>query len=135
MTMSYIQKFNSEFFRFCCVGVLCTLLDWGIFSLCCFILPYQISLVIGFIISFVANYWLSALWTFKQAPTKRRFVGMIGVHLINLFVVRMGILTALIDIVNIEERIAYIPTLLISAITSFLMVRYVFKKKKDTTQF
>jgi putative flippase GtrA len=116
----------AEFFRFCCVGGICTIIDWAVFSLVCFVLPYQVGVVIGFGVSFCVNYWLTALWTFKKAPTKRNFAGLITAHLINLFVVRMGVLTLLVEVAMFPERVAYIPTLIISAITSFIMVRFVF---------
>lgn len=118
----------AEFVRFCTVGVICAIIDWTVFSIACFITKYQISVIAGFVVSFVANYLLSAHWTFKKKPTKSNFVGLISAHLINLFIVRMGVLYILVEIVGLQERISYIPTLMISAITSFVMVRYVFKK-------
>lgn len=118
---------HGEFFRFCCVGSLCAFVDWLCFTASCTIFPYRVSVVIGFVISLIINYVLTAKWTFKKKYTKKNFINMICAHLINIIIVRMGLLYILIDLLTIAEYWAYIPTLMISAVTSFIMVRYAFK--------
>lgn len=118
---------QAQFLRFCCVGALCTFIDWGVFCVSCNVVSYQIAAIFGFIVSFMVNYILTALWTFKTSPTKKNFAGMIVAHILNLFVVRMGLLFILVDMLQLNERIAYIPTLFASAITSFILMKFVFK--------
>lgn len=122
-----INRVNITFIRFCMVGSVCAAIDWITFSLSNLLFPYQVSVVIGFTISYLVNFWLTSGWTFHKRPTKRKFVGMLSAHLINLFVVRVLVLMLLIEIVGIQENVAYIPTLILSAVTSFFMIRYVFK--------
>lgn len=119
---------KAEFLKFCCVGAVCAFIDWSVYSLFCFIFPYQAAVLMGFSVSLIVNYRLTAVWTFKKKPTAGNFVGMVCAHLVNLFVVRMALLMLFVEILLLDERIAYIPTLLIAAITSFLMIRYVFKR-------
>lgn len=125
-----IDKPYNEFLRFCIVGCVAALIDILVFNIFNFFAVYQICVVAGFVISWFCNYFLSAKWTFKEKPTKANFFGMLVAHLVNLFVVRMGLMYIFVDLVNLNERIAYIPTLILAAITSFLMVRFAFKKTK-----
>lgn len=119
---------DNSLVRFCEVGGLCAFIDWATFTALCTIVPYRLAVVAGFAVSFVVNYWLTAKWTFKKEMSTQKFAGMLGAHLINLFVVRMGVLYILVELVAIEESVAYIPTLIIAALTSYLMVKYVFKR-------
>lgn len=123
-----IAKYE-EFIKFCIVGCFCAGIDLLVFNIFKFFSVYRVCVVAGFIVSWCVNYILSSKWTFKEKPTVKNFGGMLIAHLINLFVVRMGLMFLFVDILNINSRLAYIPTLLISAITSFLMVRIAFKYK------
>ena len=125
-----------EFVKFCIVGTLCAGIDLLFFNLVRFFASYQLSVIAGFVISWLVNYFMSSYWTFQEKPTKTNFIGMLSAHLINLFVVRMGVMYVLVDVLSLNSRIAYIPTLIIAAITSFIMVRFCFKYKKyDTAKF
>jgi len=121
---------SKEFIKFCIVGAICTAVDYIVYITASMILKYQTAVILGFIISFGVNYFLTALWTFQVNPTKNKFVGMVTCHLINLFVVRIGLLTLFIEIFLLDKNIAYLPVLVISALTSFIMMKFVFKTKK-----
>lgn len=121
---------KNEFLRFCCVGCIAAAIDVAVFNIFKFFAIYQICVVMGFVISWLCNYFLSARWTFREKPTKQNFVGMLIAHLVNLLVVRMGLMYLLVDVLGINERIAYVPTLVIAAVTSFIMVRFAFKNHK-----
>lgn len=117
----------SEFIRFCVVGCTAALIDMGVYNVFKFFAIYQICVVAGFVISWLCNYYLSAKWTFREKPTKENFVGMLTAHLLNLFVVRMGLMYIFVDLLHMNERLAYVPTLAIAAVTSFIMVRFAFR--------
>lgn len=123
----YTDPRLAEFFRFCVVGVICTLLDAAIFYLVINWTPYEVALVSGYCISLIVNYLLTVTWTFKQKATKKNAVGVIAAHLINLFIVRMGLMHIFVAM-GLTDRQAYIPTLLISMVTNFVLVRYAVKK-------
>lgn len=116
-----------EFVRFCIVGVICTLLDAAIYYLLVDILPYEYSLTIAYCLSLVVNYLLTVTWTFKQKATSQNAIGVVGAHLVNLFIVRMGLMHVFMS-VGLTEKVAYIPTLLISMVTNYIIVRFVVKR-------
>ena len=119
---------SAEFVRFCIVGVIATALDAGIFYLVRLFAPYQVALVSGYCLSLIVNYLLTIYWTFKKKPTTGNLVGVIAAHMFNLFVVRMSLMWIFVNIMEIPDRIAYIPTLLISMVTNFLVVRFAVNK-------
>lgn len=122
-----IRGKKNEFLRFCIVGFLCTLVDAIIFLASNIIFSYQISLICGYLISLILNYYLTIHWTFRSKSNLRNAVGIILAHLFNLFIVRMGLMFLFVDICGAADIFAYVPTLLISVITNFLIIRFVVK--------
>ncbi len=119
---------SAEFIRFCIVGVIATALDAAIFYLVRLFASYQIALVSGYCLSLIVNYLLTIYWTFKKKPSTGNLFGVIAAHMFNLFVVRMSLMWIFVNITEIPDRIAYIPTLLISMVTNFLVVRFAVNK-------
>lgn len=113
-----------EFIRFCIVGTFATLIDAAVFYIVRQFTCYQIALVGGYVLSLIVNYFLTVLWTFRQKPTMMNALGVLVAHMINLFVVRMSLMYLFVDMLGINDRIAYIPTLLISMFTNYIVVRY-----------
>ena len=127
------EIYNSDpklgvFLRFCIVGVISTALDAAIFYLVRLFASYQVALVSGYCLSLIVNYLLTIYWTFKKKPTTGNLVGVIAAHMFNLFVVRMSLMWIFVNVADIPDRIAYIPTLLISMVTNFLVVRFAVNK-------
>jgi len=114
-----------EFYRFCVVGVIATVIDVIVFHIVRTFAIYQIALICGYLFSLIINYVLTILWTFKRKMSWRNVIGIIIAHLINLFVVRMNLMYIFVDNMNIYDRYAYFITLFISTITNFLIVRFV----------
>lgn len=121
---------NSEFVRFCIVGVICTAIDAVIFYAVRSFASYPVALVSGYVLSLIVNYFLTIYWTFKSKPNAKNAIGVVAAHLFNLFIVRMGLMYIFVDFISINDRIAYIPTLAISVITNFLIVKLVINKLK-----
>lgn len=117
-----------EFVRFCVVGTICTGIDAGIFYLVNLIAPYTIALICGYLISLSVNYILTVLWTFKTYPNARNLIGIVSAHIFNLFVVRMGLMRLFVEVASLTDSIAYIPTLIISVITNFFIIKLVINK-------
>ena len=122
-----------QFIRFCIVGGTCAIIDAIVFYIVRLFAPYQVALVSGYLISLCANYFLTIYWTFKTSPSAHNFVGIIGAHMFNLFVVRMGLMWLFVEVFEWDDSIAYIPLAIISAVTNFLVIRTVvkFSKKKS----
>lgn len=116
-----------ELIRFCIVGMIATGIDAAIFYLFKSFTNYQYSLVAGYLVSLIFNYLMTVYWTFSVKSNARHFAGIISVHLLNLFVIRMGLMYFFINIMGLTDSVAYLPMLLISIAASFSMVRYVVK--------
>ena len=84
-----MKKLFEQIMKFGVVGVIATLIDWGIFAICTriFHIHYAISNIIGFSISVIFNYWASVKWVFdvdKEKDSKRNFVLFIIFSVIGL---------------------------------------------------
>ena len=119
---------SHEFLRFCIVGAFCTGIDAALFYLFRSFTSYQISLVCGYIISLIVNYFLTIYWTFKTKSNVKNLIGVVSVHLLNLFVIRIGLMFIYVDLMSINDRIAYLPTLLISVVINYILVKFVVHK-------
>lgn len=117
-----------EFMRFCVVGAVCTALDMALFYLLRIIVPYQAALVGGYVISLVVNYMFTIRWTFRTRSTMGNAIGIVSVHLFNLFVVRMGLMHVFTSVCQLSDDVAFIPTLIISVITNFVIIKVVVNK-------
>lgn len=89
---------------------------------------YRIALASGYILSLIVNYFLTIYWTFRSTPSLSNVLGVIFAHLVNLFVVRMGLMFLFVDICGLDERISYLPTLAISMVTNFLILKLCIEK-------
>ncbi|MBQ0020615.1 MAG: GtrA family protein [Bacteroidales bacterium] len=118
----------AEFIRFCIVGVISTGIDAAIFYIVRLIAPYQVALVSGYTLSLIVNYLLTVYWTFRKKPSKGNFFGVIAAHMFNLFVVRMSLMWIFVNMMALSDKTAYIPTLLISMVTNFIIVRFAVKR-------
>lgn len=118
----------APFLRFCIVGAICTALDAAIFYLMRHLVPYQIALVTGYVLSLIINYFLTVYWTFKSRPTVKNTIGIVAAHLFNLFVVRMGLMHIFVNHIGLSDSVAYLPTLVISVITNFVIIKFVVEK-------
>lgn len=132
-----IEKYKTnkeiiEFIKFCIVGGICTIIDASIFYIVRLFAPYQIALTSGYCFSLIVNYFLTIYWTFKKKASIKNALGVIGAHLFNLFIVRMGLMYLFVDYLNMNDSIAYIPTLFISMITNFIVVKYAVNKLSKT---
>lgn len=121
------QSFG-ELFRFCIVGTIATVIDAAVFYLVRQFAVYQVALISGYFISLVVNYFLTVIWTFKQKPSVNNAIAVVLAHLFNLFVVRMGVMYLLVVQLYVNDRYAYIPTVILSVATNFIIVRFLVKR-------
>ena len=130
------NKETRQFIRFCIVGGTCAIIDAAIFYIVRLFAPYQVALVSGYLISLCVNYLLTVYWTFRTESSVLNLVGIVGAHMFNLFVVRMGLMLFFVELLGLRDSIAYIPMAVISAVTNYLVIRTVVKysKKKRTVE-
>ena len=123
-----------EFLRFCFVGVLATGIHYGIYLLLIKTSSLEgqfwinAAYLIGFIISWLCNLWMTARITFKTHLSLKRGVGFAVTHGLNylLHLLFLNIFLAL----GVTEQIAPIPVYCCVVPINFVLVRIVFKSNK-----
>ncbi|MCF0180234.1 MAG: GtrA family protein [Bacteroidales bacterium] len=112
-----------EFVRYCIVGVLATIIDMAIFYSMKLIVHYNIALISGYCLSLIFNYFMTVYWTFSTKSSARNLIGVVSAHMINLFVVRMGLMWLFVNLVGLESGIAFLPTIVVSVFVNFFVLR------------
>lgn len=115
-----------EIIRFGIVGVIATALHYGIYWLLQKVINVNVAYTIGYFLSFVVNYLLSAKFTFHKKKSIKNGVGFGGAHLFNYFL-QIGLLNFFLWL-GISKTLAPIPVYCIAIPTNFLIVRFVFRK-------
>ena len=124
-----IKKVSGEFIRFGIVGGLSTALHYGIYYLLQLYINVNIAYTIGYILSFVGNFFLTSYFTFGTAPSWTKLVGMMGAHGVN-YLLHIALLNLFLWI-GVAQQWAPIPVFAIAIPVNFILVRFVFKHKKS----
>lgn len=131
------DKRLSEIVRFCIVGGIATVIQYGIYVVFVDAVGVKAvpSTMISYAISFLFNYLLSSYFTFRKQPTAQNVVGFISSHAIN-----MGMQTGMVAIFKgiVGKTLALLPAFAICIPLNYLMVRFafnneLFKNKKKTS--
>ena len=122
------QRFR-EFVRFGIVGVLATIIHYGVYLLLNRWIEVNIAYTIGYVVSLCCNLWLTAHFTFKTSVTSKRTVGFAVSHGVN-YLLHILFLNLFLWI-GVTEKWAPLPVYCIVFPINFLLVRTVFKKIKD----
>lgn len=117
-----------EIIRFCIVGTLATGIHYGVYLLLNQLILVWLAYSIGYVVSFIFNFYLTSVFTFKSKATIKKGIGFIFCHLVN-YILHLLFLTFFIWM-GVEENYAPIPVYLIVIPINFLLVRFVFKTKK-----
>ncbi len=117
----------NEAVRFAFVGGLATVLHYGIYLVLQRFLQVDLAYTIGYITSFIANFYLTAYFTFHSSPSWKKLMGMGGAHAIN-YILHITLLNVFLWI-GISKTYAPIPVFAIAIPINFILVRFVFKKK------
>lgn len=120
-----------EFLRFGLVGGFCTALHYGIYYLLQLTINVNVAYTLGYVLSFIANFYLTSYFTFGTAPSWRKLAGMSGAHAVN-YALHILLLNLFLRI-GIPQEWAPIPVFAIAIPVNFLLVRFVFKPKKEST--
>ena len=117
-----------EFVRFALVGVIATAIHYLLYFVLQKTMNAGMAYTIGYAVSFVANFLLTSVFTFKAKATVKKGVGFGAAHLCN-YLLQMGLLYAVLAI-GVRRDIAPVPVYCIAIPLNFLMVRFVFKSHK-----
>ncbi|MBQ4146831.1 MAG: GtrA family protein [Prevotella sp.] len=115
-----------EILRFGIVGVVATLLHYVIYWILQHWINVNVAYTIGYFLSFIANYFLSAQFTFREKTTTRNGIGFAGAHLFN-YIFQMVLLNIFLWL-GVSKALAPLPVYCIAVPVNFILVRTVFKK-------
>ena len=121
-----------EFLRYVIVGTLATGIHYGVYALLLMLgssfIWSNVAYSVGYILSFVANFYLTSYFTFRTKPSWGKLGGMVGAHIIN-YGMHILLLNFFI-LVGVPEKFAPIPVFCIVIPVNFILVRFVFKNHK-----
>ena len=115
-----------EVLRFGIVGVVATVLHYVIYWILQHWINVNVAYTIGYFLSFIANYFLSAQFTFREKTTTRNGIGFAGAHLFN-YLFQMVLLNIILWL-GVSKALAPLPVYCIAVPVNFILVRTVFKK-------
>lgn len=115
-----------EFVRFAIVGGIATVIHYGIYLLLKLVIDINVSYSIGYIISLLCNFYLTAKFTFKSETSVKKGAGFIASHIVN-YLLHIFLLNVFISI-GIPSSLAPIPVYCIAIPVNFLLVRTVFRR-------
>lgn len=124
--MKHLKRFP-EFIRFVMVGILATALHYGIYFLLQRFINVNIAYTLGYALSFIANFYLTAYFTFGKKPSWSKAFGFGGAHLFN-YLLHIGLLNTVLWL-GLSKTLAPIPVFAIAIPVNFLLIRFVFKRK------
>ena len=124
---SIIIKYQEQI-RFIIVGVLATIIHYGLYLIFNLIFVSWLSYSIGYGISFLCNFYLSSVFTFKAKASIKKRIGFGICHGIN-YLLHIVLLSLFLKL-GLKEEFAPIPVFAITIPVNFLLVRFVFKSGK-----
>ena len=118
---------TGEIVRFGLVGVTATLIQYGVYLL---LLPYVsagIANTVGYVVSFIFNFYASTRFTFRVKANAKRGAGFALSHLAN-YLLQMATLALFIHL-GIPKSLAPIPMYMVCVPVNFLLVRFFLKHR------
>ena len=90
----------------------------------------NVAYTIGYVLSFLVNYYLTAHFTFKEKASAKNGLGFGGAHLVN-YLLHIVLFNFFLWI-GLSRELAPIAVLAIAVPTNFVLVRFVFKHFKHS---
>lgn len=128
--MKNIVQFDNkwyQFVRFVIVGIIATIIHYGIYWLLINVINVSLAYTIGYLVSFVCNFFLTSYFTFKSEATIKKGFGFGFAHCVN-YLLHIGLLNLFLYF-GMEKDLAPIPVFCMVIPVNFLLVRYVFNRK------
>jgi putative flippase GtrA len=118
-----------ELIRFGIVGTTAAAIHYGVYWVLQHWINVNVAYTIGYAISFLLNYYLSAHFTFKEKASAKNGIGFGSAHLFN-YCLHIVLLNFFLWI-GLSRELAPIAVLAIAVPTNFVLVRFAFKKFKS----
>ncbi len=125
-SMLFSRETFFELVRFGVVGVVATALHYGVYWLLHGVMDVNVAYTLGYLVSFVANYLLSARFTFRKKKSVKNGLGFASAHLFN-YLLQISLLNFFIWL-GVSKMLAPVPVYCVAIPTNFLIVRLVFRK-------
>ncbi len=113
-----------ELFRFGIVGIVSTVLHYVIYWVLQHRIEVNIAYTIGYILSFLANYWLSAHFTFHRQVSVKNGIGFGGAHAVN-YMLHIVLLNFFLWL-GLSNEVAPLGVFAVAIPVNFILVRFVF---------
>lgn len=113
--------------RYCLVGGIATALHYGIYLLLNLWIFTWLAYTVGYVLSFVANYFLTNYFTFRTRPSLQNGAGFALSHIIN-YSLHIALLELFLWI-GIPETWAPIPVYCIVVPVNYLLLRLFFTSR------
>lgn len=117
-----------ELFRFGIVGILATVIHYGIYLILSKVMISWLAYSFGYVISFLFNFYFSSVFTFKVKVSLNKGIGFGISHGINYML--HIILFSLFLKLGINVKYAPIPVFAVAIPLNFMLVRFIFKSNK-----
>ena len=117
-----------QFLRFCVNGGVSAGIHYGVYVLAMQFIQIDIAYSLGYIVSFIYNYFMTCYWTFHARPTWMRLLGFSGSHGVNYLI--HVVLFHFLTVWGVHHLVAPVLVLMVAVPTNFLILRYVYGKKK-----
>ena len=114
-----------EMVRFGITGVLATAIHYGIYWVLQHWIDVNVAYTIGYAISFLMNYCLSAHFTFREKKSAKNGIGFATAHFLN-YTWHIVLLNFFLWL-GISPELAPIGVYAIAVPTNFILVRFAFK--------
>ncbi|MBO7129458.1 MAG: GtrA family protein [Prevotella sp.] len=118
-----------ELIRFGIVGTTAAAIHYGVYWVLQHWMNVNVAYTIGYIVSFLVNYYLSARFTFKEKTSTKNGLGFGLAHLTN-YLLHIVLFNFFLWI-GLSREIAPLAVLAIAVPTNFVLVRFVFKHFKS----
>ena len=126
----FLNKQNLyEVIRFGIVGTIAAILQVVFYFLLTGPIGHNLALFVSYALALVVNFLLTTYFTFRVKASKKRGLGFFASHAIN-FLLQFLLLNFYVSIVGLDKKIAIIPVLAVCIPITFLLIRYVMKKKQ-----
>ena len=115
-----------ELIRFGIVGVIATAIHYGVYWVLMHWIYVTIAYSIGYVVSFICNFLLTSVYTFRKRATVKKGLGFGVAHGVN-YLLHVLFLHFFLWI-GVSKSMAPIPVFAMVIPINFILVRFVFKK-------
>lgn len=125
ISLKKIIKRYQNFLLYAIIGGFCAALDFAVYSVLCFILPYLWANVISTHCGIFCSFLLNRQFNFKvKNKTVIRFLSFYIVGLIGL-AISSFLLYLLVDIASLNELVCKLLTIVLVAIIQFILNKFI----------